>query len=73
MGQNTKDQFWNSLLTEKSWKILHELKKGYSFIVIGGWAVYLLTRQQKSKDIDILVSILELAKFKTEDLRKMTG
>lgn len=70
MGQNTKDQFWNSLLTEKSWKILHELKKRYSFIVIGGWAVYLLTRQQKSKDIDILVNILELAKFKTEELRK---
>lgn len=67
---STKDQFWNSLLTEKSWKILLELKNKYSFIVIGGWAVYLLTRQQKSKDIDILIGIQELEKFKTEDLRK---
>jgi len=49
-------EFWNSLLTEKSWKILQELKKEkFRFIVIGGWALYLWTKQQKSKDIDILL------------------
>ena len=40
-------EFWNSLLTEKSWNLLIEIKKKYDFILIGGWAVYLLTRQQK--------------------------
>ncbi len=49
-------EFWNSLLTEKSWGILQELKKeNFRFIVIGGWAMYLWTRQHKSKDIDIIL------------------
>lgn len=49
-------EFWNSLLTEKSWKILQELKKEpFRFIVIGGWANFLWTRQHKSKDIDIII------------------
>ena len=49
-------EFWNSLLTEKSWKILLELKKEpFRFVVIGGWAAYLWTRQHKSKDIDIVL------------------
>ena len=63
-------EFWNSLLTEKSWKILQELNKKYHFILIGGWAVYLWTQQQKSKDIDILVDIKELQKLKQENLGK---
>ncbi len=49
-------EFWNSLLTEKSWNKLQDLKKmGFKFIVIGGWAAYLYTKQHKSKDIDIIV------------------
>jgi len=64
------NEFWNSLLTEKSWKILQDLRKEYNFILIGGWAVYLLTKQKKSKDIDIVASLKELEKFKNEDLRK---
>lgn len=49
-------EFWNSLLTEKSWKIMQELKKEkFRFIVIGGWATYLWTKQHKSKDIDIII------------------
>ena len=49
-------EFWNSMLTEKSWVILQELKQeGFRFIVIGGWALYLWTKQQKSKDIDIVL------------------
>ena len=66
----TGNEFWNSLLTEKSWKLLHELRKEHDFILIGGWAVYLLTKQKKSKDIDIVVSLKELEKLKNEDLRK---
>ncbi|MFH0870660.1 MAG: hypothetical protein V1866_06420 [archaeon] len=63
-------EFWNSLLTEKSWLLLHEIVKKYDFILIGGWAVYLLTKQQKSKDIDIVVDISELDKLKKEGLIK---
>lgn len=63
-------EFWNSLLTEKSWEILQKLNKNYNFILIGGWAVYLLTKQQKSKDIDIVININELKKFKQKHLNK---
>ena len=64
-------EFWNSLLTEKSWNILQELKKeNFRFIVIGGLAMYLWTKQQKSKDIDIVVDINELQKLKKENLSK---
>ena len=57
--------FWNSLITEKSWNILKNLKKeDFRFIIIGGWAVYLWTRQHKSKDIDIIIpSFNELEKI----------
>src|SRR3989344_944923 len=57
-------EFWNSQLTEKSWQIMQELKKEYNFILIGGWAAYLWARQQKSRDIDIVVEINELQKLK---------
>ena len=63
-------EFWNSQLTEKSWKLLQELKKKYDFVLIGGWATYLWTKQQKSKDIDIVVGIKELQKLKAENLSK---
>jgi len=63
-------EFWNSQLTEKSWEALQDLKKKYDFILIGGWAIYLWTKQQKSKDIDIVVSISELQKLKQENLSK---
>ncbi|MFH1054056.1 MAG: hypothetical protein V1740_06580 [Candidatus Woesearchaeota archaeon] len=49
-------EFWNSALTEKSWKILKDLKKAkFDFILIGGWAAYLWTNIHKSKDIDIVI------------------
>lgn len=66
-------EFWNSALTEKSWEILKKLKKeGFRFIIIGGWATYLWTKQNKSKDIDIIIpdyKSLEVLKQKHE-LRK---
>jgi len=64
------EEYWSSLLTEKSWKILQDLRRSYDFILIGGWAVYLHTKQHKSKDIDIVVSIKELEALKNRELRK---
>ncbi len=63
-------EYWNSQLTEKSWKLLQEIRKKYEFILIGGWATYLWTKQQKSKDTDIVVEINELQKLKNENLIK---
>ena len=54
--------YWHELITEKSWQLLQELKGKFRFKLIGGWAVYLLTKAQKSKDIDIIVDIAELQK-----------
>ena len=49
-------EFWNSLLTEKSWDLLIKLKKEkFNFMLIGGWAAYLWTNLHKSKDIDIVI------------------
>lgn len=49
-------EFWNSLLTEKSWQIMQDLKKeSFRFIVIGGWSAYLWAKTHKSKDIDIII------------------
>src|SRR3989338_4891737 len=66
-------EFWNSLLTEKSWNIMQHLKKEkFRFIIIGGWAAYLWTKLHKSKDIDIIIpeiTDLEIIKEKY-DLRK---
>lgn len=68
--RENKREYWNSLLTEKSWQILQDLRREYNFILIGGWAVYLFTKQQKSKDIDIVVGINELEKLKGRGLGK---
>ena len=61
-------EFWNSTLTEKSWKILLQLKeKKFNFIVIGGWAAYLWTNLHKSKDIDIIIKNFEDLAMLKED------
>jgi hypothetical protein len=31
--------YWHTLLTEKSWKVLQKIKKEFDFILIGGWAI----------------------------------
>ncbi len=59
-----KKEFWHESLTEESWKKLQELSKETDLIVIGGWSVWLWTKQHKSKDIDIIVGFGELAKLK---------
>ena len=64
-------EYWHDIQTEKSWKILQGMKGKFPFVLIGGWAVYLWTRSQKSKDIDIIVDIKTLSLLKkTYDLRK---
>ena len=49
--------YWHSLIVEKSWNVLQQLKGKFDFILIGGWATYLWTKASKSKDIDIVVSM----------------
>lgn len=70
MREEETQKFWNSLLTERSWQLLQELRRMYEFVLIGGWAVYLHTRQQKSKDIDIVVSLSQLEKLKKAGIGK---
>jgi len=48
-------EFWNDIVTDKSWDILIKLTKEFKFTIIGGWATYLHTKTLKSKDIDIVV------------------
>ena len=51
-------------MTEKSWQILQEIKQGFEFTLIGGWAVYLWAKTHKSKDIDIIVDFETLSNLK---------
>lgn len=64
-------EFYHEIITEKSFKILQDLKRQFDFILIGGWAVFLYARTLKSKDIDIIVDYSQLAKLKrTLDVSK---
>lgn len=57
-------QFYNDLITQKSFDYLQRMKKKHKFILIGGWAVYLYSKSLKSKDIDIIIDYKVLAKMK---------
>lgn len=59
-------EFWNPIIVDKSWELLKFLRKNFNFILIGGWATYILTKTLKSKDIDMLVDFDELSKLKTK-------
>jgi len=59
-------EFYHDLITEKSFKILRQLKGKVKFILIGGWAVFLYTKSLKSKDIDIILDYDQLEKIKNE-------
>lgn len=63
-GNGAKMEYWNEIITQKSWSILQKIRKEMDFVLIGGWAVYLWTKSHKSKDIDIVVSQKELGKLK---------
>jgi hypothetical protein len=57
-------EFYQNLITEKSFKILQDLKREFKFILIGDWAVFLYTKALKSKDIDLIIEYEELEKLK---------
>jgi len=59
-------EFYHDLITEKSFKILRQLKGKIKFILIGGWAVFLYTKSLKSKDIDIILDYDQLEEIKNE-------
>ncbi len=59
-------EYWNESLTKASWESLQNFSKEYDFILIGGWAVYLWTKQHKSKDIDIVIDFETLGKLKKD-------
>lgn len=61
-----KMQYWNDLATERSWEVLQQLRKKFKFVLIGGWAVYLWAKTQKSKDIDVIVDFGELQKIREQ-------
>lgn len=58
--------YYHDLITQKSWQELKTLNKEITFVLIGGWATYLYTKELKSKDIDILIEYGELGKLKKE-------
>ncbi|MDI9643807.1 MAG: hypothetical protein QFX35_01160 [Candidatus Verstraetearchaeota archaeon] len=60
--------FYHPDITEESWRVLLELRRRHSFILIGGWAVWLYTKGLKSKDIDIIVDFEELSQLRKEFL-----
>jgi hypothetical protein len=60
-------QFYNDIITQKSFAYLQNMKKKYPFILIGGWAVFLYSKSLKSKDIDIIIDYEVLAKIKETD------
>jgi len=69
--------FYRESVTESSWQLLQALKRQFKFCLIGGWAVWLYTKQLKSKDIDIVVKPDELSRirqkyelFKNDRLKK---
>ncbi len=59
-------EYWNESLTKASWESLQKFSKKYDFILIGGWAVYLWTKQHKSKDIDIVIDFETLGQLKLD-------
>ena len=64
-------EYWNTIITEKSWDVLRKIKKEIDFILIGGWATYLWAKSHKSKDVDIVVDYDELNNLKLNyDLKK---
>ena len=65
--------YYRDSVTEASWQLLQKLKREYKFCLIG-WAVWLYTKQLKSKDIDLVVAPEELSRIRENMLwLKMTG
>lgn len=58
------NDYYQEIITKRSWEILINLKKTINFILIGGWAVFLYAKALKSKDIDIIVDFPSLDKLR---------
>ncbi|MBI3442815.1 MAG: hypothetical protein HY007_03545 [Candidatus Sungbacteria bacterium] len=58
------EQFWHDRITDLSFAFVQHLRSQFTFVLIGGWAVYLYTKTLKSKDIDIIVDFDELGKMR---------
>lgn len=58
--------YYNDLVTKKSWQTLQNLRGKLNFVLIGGWAVFLYTKSLKSKDIDLIVNYDQLEKLRTD-------
>jgi len=56
--------YYRDIVTEKSWETLQIIRRDYQFVLIGGWAVWIYTKQLKSKDIDLIVDLETLSKLK---------
>ncbi|MBM3208873.1 hypothetical protein FJZ40_01070 [Candidatus Shapirobacteria bacterium] len=56
--------FYQEIITQKSWQVLKNLQGKFAFTLIGGWAVWLYTHALKSKDIDIIVGYEALGELK---------
>ena len=57
-------EFWSDNITKLSWERLKELTSEFDFILIGGWGLFLYTKINKSKDIDILIDMNSLYSIK---------
>lgn len=57
-------QYYQDLITDKSFQFLQELSRNYDFILIGGWAVFLFSHALKSKDIDLIIEYGELGRLR---------
>jgi len=69
--------YYRDQITDKSWQVLTELQRELKMVLIGDWAVWVYTRQLKSKDIDVVLDFdqLEILRkdydvIKNERLRK---
>ncbi|MFA5381768.1 MAG: DUF6036 family nucleotidyltransferase [Candidatus Micrarchaeia archaeon] len=64
-------EFWSDNITKQSWERLQGLTKEFDFVLIGGWSLFLYTKINKSKDIDILIDMDTLYTIKNNyDLKK---
>ena len=66
-------QFWNEEQTSKSRALLNKLSSEVDFVLIGGWAVFMYTKQQMSLDLDIAIGYDALAYFRKYGINDYNG
>lgn len=62
-------EFYTDAVTEASFNMLISLRRRYAFVLIGGWAAYLLNGHGKSKAIDIIVDYAVLDQLRADHPR----